>query len=355
MSQNLSTNTRKEEQLTPLSPIQPWSAALEADKLMDDLFLDIDYILEGGGKLPTEPVQPEYVSLKSIQIPKITMPPAVVSQQELAKPAKEKLTDSTRSIQPPEKVESKTASSQRVPSGWSWDKIILGVGFLAVVVTITLLLTNRNRLAWSWFGKGNLPQNLQISTSDAQFISYMLRSLEVIDSSREVDQQQTAAVASTDDSPERSLQTSRNQTSLTQQEPSVLERVYYPVYPPQERPSSKPSTPDIKPSVVPPSPAASLPVLTSPSTSPTPVKTPEVEETTPPSPKPSPVAKHTLVGLVELGADSAALFEIDGITQRVYIGEAIGSSGWTLVSVANDEAVIRRNGEVRSVYPGQKF
>jgi Tfp pilus assembly protein PilP len=61
------------------------------------------------------------------------------------------------------------------------------------------------------------------------------------------------------------------------------------------------------------------------------------------------------VGLLELGEQSAALFDITGITQRINVGQAIGASGWTLVSVANQEAVIRRNGEVRSVYVGQKF
>jgi Tfp pilus assembly protein PilP len=70
---------------------------------------------------------------------------------------------------------------------------------------------------------------------------------------------------------------------------------------------------------------------------------------------PAAAAKYTLVGLLELGDRSAALFEVDGVTQRFSIGEAVGSSGWTLVSVANQEAVIRRNGEVRSVYVGQKF
>jgi Tfp pilus assembly protein PilP len=58
---------------------------------------------------------------------------------------------------------------------------------------------------------------------------------------------------------------------------------------------------------------------------------------------------------MELGDQSAALFDVSGVTQRVKIGEAIGSSGWTLVSVSNGEVVIRRNGEVRSVYPQQKF
>ncbi len=68
-----------------------------------------------------------------------------------------------------------------------------------------------------------------------------------------------------------------------------------------------------------------------------------------------PVSSHILEGLLELGNKSAALFKIDGVTRRVDIGEGIGASGWTLVDVANGEAVIRRNGEVRSIYTGQKF
>lgn len=64
---------------------------------------------------------------------------------------------------------------------------------------------------------------------------------------------------------------------------------------------------------------------------------------------------HTLVGVLELGDRSAALFEINGVPQRVYIGERIGSSGWSLASVSDDEIEVRRNGEVRSMYIGQRF
>lgn len=64
---------------------------------------------------------------------------------------------------------------------------------------------------------------------------------------------------------------------------------------------------------------------------------------------------NTLEGLLELGSKSAALFKIDGVTRRINMGESIGSSGWTLVEVSNGEAVIRRNGEVRSIYAGQKL
>ena len=56
-----------------------------------------------------------------------------------------------------------------------------------------------------------------------------------------------------------------------------------------------------------------------------------------------------------MGERSVALFEIDGASRRINVGESIGSSGWTLVEVKNKEAVIRRNGEVRSIYVGQTF
>ncbi|MBT9315104.1 type II secretion system protein N [Leptothoe spongobia] len=64
---------------------------------------------------------------------------------------------------------------------------------------------------------------------------------------------------------------------------------------------------------------------------------------------------YELVGVLELGDRSAALFEVDGSSQRVYIGETIGGSGWSIVSISNEEVVVRRNGEVRSIYIGQKF
>ena len=70
---------------------------------------------------------------------------------------------------------------------------------------------------------------------------------------------------------------------------------------------------------------------------------------------PTSANKHTLVGVLEQGDRSAALFNAGGVTRYIFVGEAIGDSGWTLVSIANQEAVIRRNGEVRSVYAGQSF
>jgi hypothetical protein len=56
-----------------------------------------------------------------------------------------------------------------------------------------------------------------------------------------------------------------------------------------------------------------------------------------------------------LGDRSAALFEVDGVARRIYVGESIGASGWTLAEIKNQEAVIRKGGDVRSVFVGQKF
>jgi hypothetical protein len=65
--------------------------------------------------------------------------------------------------------------------------------------------------------------------------------------------------------------------------------------------------------------------------------------------------QRTLTGVVEMGDRSAVLFELNGVTQRIYLGETIGSTGWSLVEVAKDAAILRRNGEVRTVGVGQKL
>lgn len=64
-----------------------------------------------------------------------------------------------------------------------------------------------------------------------------------------------------------------------------------------------------------------------------------------------------LEGVLDFGAKSGALFNVNGVTRQIQIGESIGSTGWTLVeaNATNKSAVIRRNGEVRAIDMGQKF
>ena len=397
MSQEVSTNPRASESLTTSTSIQPWSPEVDADKLMDDLFSDIDRILEGGSKLPTEPIKPEYVSLQSIVMPKITMPPAVIPPQELVEePTPEPVAPTP--VEPLERPVAPTASPTANRSTWSVEQLLLVGGIASLVVTIALLLASQQKLTWPWllnFSSSPSAAKAPLSASDNQFVSYMLRSLQVIDNKSKTNQKTTTAstTGTTSQPPVNlpSLPVPNNRSLGSNQAPPVLERIYIPVYPPQApaAPPAAPATipPAAKPSVKAPSPAVqkppaqvqapspvarlsppaaplravpAAPLRAAPAAPPAavPAPPPPPSAATPSSPVSSasaPTPKHTLVGLLELGDRSAALFEVNGITQRFNVGEAIAGSGWTLVSVANQEAVIRRNGEVRSVYVGQKF
>lgn len=383
MSQQVTMNQRVKEPLTATTAIQPWSAESEANRLMDDLFSDIDRMLEGSSKLPTELVKPEYITLQSLVIPQITMPPAVIPPQELVQQEDTELqaTDATE-VTPVEPLDVPVAPTTNPRNRWFiWllEKFLVIAGVGSLVVIGLLLLASQQKL--TWLRSLNLPtspltESVNISEADAQFINYMQRSLEVIDRKADEKQKITAvanALGSTNlpavpEAGNRSVGANRPQT--------VLERVYIPVPMPQQASVAPAATPPA--TAKPPSPVAAAPSpspvssprpspLPSPRTvtpqaaAPTVIPTlPAVPPASPASPSASsspslPAATHTLVGLLELGDRSAALFEINGVTQRINVGEGIGASGWTLVSVANQEAVIRRNGEVRSIYVGQKF
>lgn len=350
MSQDVSTNQRANESLAPSLPIQPWSAEAEADKLMDDLFFDLDRMLEGGSKLPTETVKPDYVSLESLAIPNMAPPPTVAPPEELGQDSKEEVTE----VAPfPEGESEKAHLTQAHPerSGWSFEKLLLIAGLASLAITAILLLTRWDKLNWPGLGNPTTSPTAERGgfAADAEFISYMLRSLDAIERKAATDEPIASAEETSNALSLPSIPLPEN-PSAPNRAPTVLERVYIPVYPPQSPAAPTASAP---------APTPASPVAPSPSrqaTAPSPANTvPTLPATTPALPSQTPTATHTLVGLLELGDRSAALFKIDGSTQRIRVGEAIGNSGWTLVSVANQEAVIRRNGEVRSVYVGQKF
>lgn len=66
--------------------------------------------------------------------------------------------------------------------------------------------------------------------------------------------------------------------------------------------------------------------------------------------------KIALVKTLQTGARPEAVFQIDGRTQSVRVGQKIGTSNWSLLTVAKGEVILKRKGgEIRSVYVGQKF
>ncbi len=309
-----------------------------ADSLMDELFEDIDKILEGGSQLPSQPVQPDVVALQPIAVPQLALPPAIARNlRDLALkprggPIERVLKERTPS-QPPSQATTVKTSKEGHWLGNFWspghlmDKLLLVATCTSLIFALFLWLVSQGKM--QLLPLGSTPDRLAPTTPvdpDSQFAEYMQKALAAVDEQAEA-RQRVASV------PSAPIQTNNLPTvtipkqvgAAPQANTNVLERVYIPVY-------QKPAGQVVLPGIPSPSPVATVtaaPAL--------------------------PAIAHTLVGLLDLGDSSAALFEIRGSTKRIKVGEAIGSSGWLLVAVANQEAIIRRNGEVRSIYVGQQI
>ena len=73
-------------------------------------------------------------------------------------------------------------------------------------------------------------------------------------------------------------------------------------------------------------------------------------ESTPIAPLP------VLTGVMQSpGGRSSAIFQINNASVSAEIGESLGSSGWTLASVGESSAVIRNNGQERTLSVGGVF
>ncbi|OLP16281.1 hypothetical protein BST81_22025 [Leptolyngbya sp. 'hensonii'] len=337
MSQDVITHKISPGQAEEPLSLQPWSIESYADNLMDELFEDVDQILQGGAAASTDLISPEYVSIQPLPLSSIVLPPAlpVPGGLALAQP------ESTLNIGATARA-SEGENDRR--SGYLLDKLLLTVACLSLFLTGLLGLASQGKLNWLPFIAALGPQPGPVTSTsshnpqvalDGQFISYMQRSLELIDQTTVASQSTALQVKSVPEvSQVSNLPTVPIPADLNgNRMPKVLERVYIPIYQQPQLASNLPSlsTASVQPPVSFP---AAPPVAVAP---------------------PAPAVIHTLVGIMELGKRSAALFEFNGTAQRIAIGESIGASGWTLVKVTSQEAVIRRNGEIRSIYIGQKF
>ncbi|HEY9661585.1 MAG TPA: hypothetical protein V6C65_24270 [Allocoleopsis sp.] len=348
-----------------VSEFNPFTTSLEsnATRLMDEVFADLERMLERGVQLDFEEAEPQPTtrSQSKSQSKSLASRPTsdTSSETEKADRDTQEETDSPSSLAVLPKLSPRqlaledldnldnlgdeadllvqAAQTTSQPEGQSFDMLL-----------ISLLLASMTLAAGSWFFfRDRLPQPVAqsspipekaVNPQDAAFLDYVQRSVERIDRAA---QEQASAKGTT--------------TSPT---PTVLERVYIPIYQPPGAPSSTPASPAT--GAVPRVTVPASPVVP---TSPPRTVVPPASQAAPaapssvpsPAPVPAPAAQNVLIGLLELGDRSAALFEINGATQRIQLGERIGDSGWTLVSISNQEAVIRRNGEVRSIYVGQQF
>lgn len=118
--------------------------------------------------------------------------------------------------------------------------------------------------------------------------------------------------------------------------------IYVPVY--------QPPTPTNPVGLMPANPNASLPNLTPAPVAPLPSNTP--------ASSPAVVASApttTLVGILDIGDRSSAMFEMNGSVQSVLVGDRVAGSGWVLNRITQQEAILKRGNETKTLYVGQKF
>lgn len=356
--ENLPAHAPANSQMNSQAQPHSWSANTDAEQLMDEVFWDVDRILAGGANLVEAPEPEQTIALQTLVVPPISLPPGFFPPE----PEADSVTPETITTPKPQ------------PENYL-DRILLGVALAVVGASGVLWLVSKDILKLPFLPPAPTPVASQpVSPADEKFVDYVERSLKAIDRRAS---NNSAALQSGDRLP---APNGGVPLPPTQAPPTVLERVYIPVFPPQMANPALPISPGLlipRPttSAQSPSPAArssNPPAQAAPEQRPaareeparTVAREPErnTEETTGETEEPreapaqtAAASGRTLTGVLELGDSSAALFEIDGVTQRVAVGETIGDSGWTLVKVENQQAVVRRNGVVQSLYVGGRF
>jgi hypothetical protein len=371
-----------------------------ADRLMDELFEGVDRAFDGSAGLPPDPVAPEFVALKSISVPQIVL------SQLTAEPTRDGKKDVAAIAR---QVALETTKKQQ--SKQSFDKILLGAAFGSLLLVMGLWLASRSGLVR--LPVAVAPQTPAASSKtapDTQFVEYVQRSLVAIEQKKAPQansQLATVPGAATPGTlpsisisgappPTAGLSTAVNRIANALEQvaaqpgapapqvvvippPAQVTVAQAPAAPAQVTVTQAPQTASVSPSPTAPASGRAIaaagnrtPLAASPSSSESvqPKILARETESAPapaagqsaPAPQQSvaavsstPISAQTLVGILELGDRSAALFEIDGVARRIYVGETIGASGWTLAEIKNQEAVIRKGGDVRSVFVGQKF
>lgn len=336
MSQEESRSTATLPPVEP-TPVDPDTLVTTyADNLITELFDDVDKILDGDeDALAAVEAAPEPASTA-------IAPFVETSAEPVDPPAADAPLAPLSTDLDFFRAESGSATPPATPTktrfGKLFDRMLLTITALSLMGVGGLLWFNQpgNR-----FSLGRSASETATQQSDEEFLAYLQRSLDVISGKVErgevgtstVVGQAPGGVAVPAPPMLPPLGAGGTVGSLGSGPVNVIERVYIPYQTAQQ---TAPGAPALVPQ----------PGLGAPS------------PVSPAAPSQAPVAAnpiHSLVGILELGDRSAALFEISGVSQRVYIGERIGSSGWSLVSVSNEEVVIRRNGEVRSIFIGQRF
>ncbi|TAN83991.1 MAG: hypothetical protein EYR95_18165 [Phormidium sp. SL48-SHIP] len=376
MSDNRSTPMPTDQRDRPINP----HGQADADRLLNEVFRDVDQMLDRTQELPQEPANHKPIALKPLQVPPIVVQPLVA-------PAVQPPAVESPSVEVAINSQGKRAEDKSLV--W-FDRLLLGGAFVSLAVVLGLWLFNRGYFrqsvdeqpAQSDSRSTTAPVLENAGTaSDEEFIAYMGQALDRIEN-RPALPPLTESSVPTAPSETGTLNipvdgTSPNAVaqSLTRianaLERQSLTQVPLPSLPTEnttEGPVAEaesegdanegdettvrvPQLPEIAEEA--PSPPPNTAAVTPAAKQPTPSERPADEQQT----AAAPAGVYALVGTLERGEGQqpAALFEVNGSPRWIDIGQSIGDSGWTLSEVTGDRVSVRRNGETRTIYVGQQF
>lgn len=444
-----STHTIISEASEELISNEPWTIEVYADGLMDQIFADVENILEGKEELNSQTLGLQFKQKSTVKTSPIVNPDApgkiksvnLHSQQEATKTVAKSSGGSKSTSSEAISIDGTNNRSQKSHSTWGQLlSVTISLGLAIAGLTWLVYSGLVNRIFYQVFAEelGSV-QIEQLTTEkvdpQAELVSYMLGALAAIEEGEPQDkssnnmmmasisgnlQSSTVQMASANPSggnlpPVRAANNLQPQP-IPSRSTKVVERIYIPVYQaPAPMRYAPPSVASVASGKLPPVKQVAHKTYSKPSKA---NAGKAAKNTVPPAkltlmktefkpvgmdnksiavgaaPQPKPVIppkltdakapaenngsennpsvnnasvqhqevavaptkpSHELLGVMDLGEKSAALFKIEGITRRIHKGENIGSSGWTLVDVSNNEIVVRRNGEVRSIQTGQKI
>jgi Tfp pilus assembly protein PilP len=266
-----------------------------ADRSMDRLFADIEELL--GDDLPATSAErvAQSTPAHTERYPQAQQPQSTTYPSQRAIAASS-YTDADSHLPATAKPK------KRVPF---WLKAMLGVGITSIAAGgVGLWLVKEQKVVLPQIDTSWLPFQSRVAPADAKFADYMRKSLAKIEAA-----------------------------PLTTTTPTNT---------PTTTPVATPFNPTT--SIIPPAttPAAIAPTIVTGSAA-TPAATPTAN-------------KIALVKTIQTGKHPEAIFQIDGHSQSVRVGQKIGTSNWSLLTVAKGEVILKRKGgEIRSIYVGQKF
>jgi hypothetical protein len=267
-----------------------------ADRSIDRLLADIDELLGDDLANDTHSSPAEHSAQRhhsTEQYPHLQQSPVYPPQRSIGAGEASPLAHPTQTATP--------KPNRTMPL---WLKALLGISITSIAAgsLLTWLVNERKIVLPQTINTSWLPfqSQSQVSPEDAKFADYMRKSMSKIDAG--------------------------TQTTLATNLPN-------------------PTT-----SIVAPTPTSqAAPVATKP--------TGTIVTTTAPVAPTAVKAKISLIKtLFQTGNRPSAIFEVDRQSKIVNVGQTIGTSNWSLLSVAKGEVTIKRKGgEIRSVNVGQKF